>query len=66
MLMLGTHTSLPPSCRDGFACADDEALSEAISGGTLDDRWDEVVALVKDSVRDRLLVANPRHLSVPA
>ena len=54
------------AANDRLGCADGEALSEAISGGTLDDRWDEVVALVKDSVRDRLLVANPRHLGAPA
>jgi aminoglycoside phosphotransferase (APT) family kinase protein len=51
---------------DRLGCADDAALSEAISSGTLDGRWDEVVALVRNSVRDRLLVANPRHLSIPA
>lgn len=51
---------------DRLGCADDAVLSEAINSGTLDDRWDEVVAMSRDSVRDRLLVANPRHLGIPA
>lgn len=51
---------------DRLGCADDAALSAAIATGTLDDRWDEVVAVVRTSVRDRLLVTNPRHLTVPA
>ncbi|SDE90507.1 Predicted kinase, aminoglycoside phosphotransferase (APT) family [Blastococcus fimeti] len=46
-------------------CADDAALSRAITTGALDDRWDEVLEVVRASVRDRLLVANPRHLALP-
>lgn len=46
-------------------CADDAALSRAISTGALDDRWDEVLEVVRADVRDRLLVANPRHLARP-
>jgi hypothetical protein len=51
---------------DRLGCPDDAALSEAIAAGTLDDRWDDVVTVVRTSVRDRLLVANPRHLTAPA
>ncbi|SOC50963.1 Predicted kinase, aminoglycoside phosphotransferase (APT) family [Blastococcus aggregatus] len=50
---------------DGLDCADDAALSRAISAGALDDRWDEVLDVVRAGVRDRLLVANPRHLALP-
>ena len=49
----------------GLGVADDAALSEAIAGGSLDDRWDDVVAAVREGVRDRLRVAHPRHLAVP-
>jgi hypothetical protein len=51
---------------DLLGCADDTALSRAIAERTLDDRWDEVVEAVRAAVRDRLLVANPRHLTMPA
>ncbi len=50
---------------DGLDLADDAALSRAISTGALDDRWDEVLEVLRAGVRDRLLVANPRHLAVP-
>ncbi len=49
----------------GLGLADDAALSEAIAGGSHDDRWDEVVGAVREGVRDRLRVANPRHLAAP-
>ena len=45
---------------------DDAALSTAITTGSLDERWDDVVATVREAVRDELLVANPRHLELPA
>jgi aminoglycoside phosphotransferase (APT) family kinase protein len=51
---------------DALACVDDDALSTAITSGSLDDRWDDVVDAVREAVRDELLVANPRHLSAPA
>ena len=37
-------------------------LAGKIRDGTLDDRRDEVMACVLESVRAKLLVANPRHL----
>jgi hypothetical protein len=37
-------------------------LSRNIRDGTLDDRRDEVIACVRESVRAKLRVANPRHL----
>jgi Domain of unknown function (DUF6285) len=42
--------------------ADDAALAAAIRSGTLDDRLDEVRALVWAGVRDKLAVANPDYL----
>jgi aminoglycoside phosphotransferase (APT) family kinase protein len=51
---------------DLLGCPDDPALSRAIADGALDERWDDVVSAVRESVRDRLLVANPQHLGQPA
>jgi hypothetical protein len=51
---------------DALGAADDAALSAAITGGGLDHRWDDVVATVREAARDQLLVANPRHLALPA
>lgn len=42
--------------------ADDLELAERIRDGGLDDRIVEVRALVWDSVRDKLAVANPKYL----
>ena len=41
--------------------ADDAALAAAIRSGELDDRLPEVRALVWESVRDKLAVANPKY-----
>ena len=43
----------------GFA--DDGALSAAIRSGSLDDRWDEVVAAVAADVADKVAIANPKY-----
>jgi Domain of unknown function (DUF6285) len=45
--------------------ADDAALAAAIRSGELDNRLDEVRALVWQSVRDKLAVANPKYLTSP-
>ena len=42
--------------------ADDAALAAAIRDGTLEDRLDEVVDVVRQAVRAKLEVANPRYL----
>ena len=47
---------------DQLGMANDVELAEAIRSGRLDDRLDEVRSLVWDSVRDKLLVANPKYL----
>jgi hypothetical protein len=44
---------------------DDVAFTAAIRAGDLDDRMDEVRALVWQSVRDKLAVANPKYLTSP-
>ncbi len=49
-----------------FGVADDAELAAAIRRGDLDDRWAEVSAAVRETVRDKLLVANPKYLDNPA
>ena len=44
---------------------DDAELARKIREGELDDRLDEVRALVWASVRDKLSVANPKYLANP-
>ena len=41
---------------------DDEALARAIRNGELDGRLEEVTALVRESVVDKLRVANPGYM----
>jgi hypothetical protein len=48
-----------------LGAADDAALAAAIRAGQLDDRLAEVRALVWESVRDKLAVANPKYLDLP-
>jgi len=45
--------------------ADDAELAGAIRRGDLDDRYAEVAAAVRATVRDKLLVANPKYLDNP-
>ncbi|GAA1791196.1 phosphotransferase [Actinomadura chokoriensis] len=47
-------------------CESDADLAEAIREGTLDTRMEEVTQAVRDAIVDKLTVANPRHLSLPA
>jgi hypothetical protein len=42
--------------------ADEAALAKAIRDGSLDDRRDDVFTVVRDTVRAKLEVANPRYL----
>jgi hypothetical protein len=43
--------------------ADDAELAAAVREGRLDDRWDEVMTAVYESVVEKLRVANPGHLA---
>lgn len=43
--------------------ADDAQLAAAIRSGDLDDRLEEVRALLRDAVADKLAVANPKYLT---
>jgi len=51
--------------RDGLGALgfnDEDGLAAAIRAGDIDDRLDDVVAFVTETVRARLEVANPRYL----
>lgn len=47
---------------ESLGVADDTELAAAIRSGRLDDRLDEVRAAVRESVIDKLSVANPRYM----
>jgi len=49
-----------------LGCADDEALCAAIREGTLDHRFGDIAATVREMIVDKLTVANPGHLACPA
>jgi aminoglycoside phosphotransferase (APT) family kinase protein len=49
-----------------LGCADDAALCAAIRDGSLDHRFEEVVEAVRSATIDKLTVANPAHLALPA
>jgi len=44
---------------------DDAELCAAIRDGSLDGRFNDVTAAVRDLTADKLTVANPRHLAIP-
>ena len=48
-----------------LGCDDDAGLCAAIRDGSLDDRFGEVVEAVRAATIDKLIVANPGHLSLP-
>ena len=48
-----------------LGCGSDAALCAAIRDGSLDHRFDEVVAAVRATIVDKLTVANPAHLTLP-
>jgi aminoglycoside phosphotransferase (APT) family kinase protein len=48
-----------------LGCDDDAGLCAAIRDGSLDHRFGEVVEAVRAATIDKLIVANPGHLSLP-
>ncbi len=61
-LASGPHQAAAHAARvAALGMADDAALSAAIRAGRMDDRWDEVVASVSASVRDKLDVSHPGY-----
>ena len=51
---------------ESLGFVDDVALAAAIRSGALDDRIDDVTAVVRASVRDKLAVANPGYWNLPS
>ncbi len=61
-LELGEHHRRDHAARlERLGVADDHELAAAIRGGELDDRIDEVRAVIRADVDDRLSVANPSY-----
>ena len=46
-----------------IGAADDVELARRIRNGEFDDSLEEVMLTLKDSIRDKLLVANPKYLN---
>ncbi len=65
LLLRDDHRAAHRRRLENLGCRDDADLAEAIRDGRLDHRYDEVTAAVRDTVTDKLIVANPRHLAVP-
>jgi aminoglycoside phosphotransferase (APT) family kinase protein len=65
MLLADAHGAAHRRRLAGLGCADDADLARAIRSGALDDRFDDVVSAVRDTVTDKLLVANPGYLAQP-
>jgi hypothetical protein len=51
--------------RDGTVRELTEVLARGIRDGTLDIPWPDTVAAVRETVRAKLEVANPRYLDAP-
>ena len=63
-LRLGTGQAAAHAVRLAqLGCADDTELATRIREGALDDRLEEVRALVLADVHDKLAVANPKYLA---
>ena len=61
-LAVGEQQALDHATRlDDLGMKDDAELADAIRNGDLDDRFNEVVELVRASVLDKLAVANPSY-----
>jgi aminoglycoside phosphotransferase (APT) family kinase protein len=65
LLLRDDHRAAHRRRLETLGCRDDAELAAAIRDGRLDHRFDEVTAVVRDTVTDKLLVANPRHLALP-
>ena len=65
LVLAASHDAAHIDRLQALGVADDAALAAAIRSGALDDRLVEVRALVWQSVRDKLTVANPRYLTSP-
>jgi len=51
----------PPEDVAGAVRERNAELSSKIRSGDLDDRWDEVLALLRETIADKIAIANPRY-----
>jgi aminoglycoside phosphotransferase (APT) family kinase protein len=65
LLLRDEHRDAHRRRLESLGCRDEAELAQAIRDGRLDGRFDDVNAAVRDTVTDKLLVANPRHLAIP-
>jgi aminoglycoside phosphotransferase (APT) family kinase protein len=65
LLLRDEHGAAHRRRLETLGCRDDAELAQAIRDGSLDHRFDDVTAAVRDAVTDKLIVANPRHLASP-
>jgi aminoglycoside phosphotransferase (APT) family kinase protein len=65
LLLKDEHRDAHRRRLESLGCRDEAELAQAIRGGRLDGRFGDVNAAVRDTVTDKLLVANPRHLAIP-
>jgi hypothetical protein len=56
------HAAAHTAALARLGVTDEAELAQAIRSGLLDERLDEVVAVVRDTVRSKLEVANPAYL----
>ena len=59
------HAAAHRARLEGLGFGDDVALVAAIRDGSLDDRWEEVFAVVRETVGDKLAVSNPSYAPPP-
>jgi hypothetical protein len=65
LLLRDDHKAAHRRRLEPLGCRDDAELAQAIRDGRLDHRFDDVTAAIRDTVTDKLIVANPRHLAIP-
>jgi len=64
-LLAAAHEQRHQARLAALGCRDDAELCAAIRDGSLDHRFGDVTAAVRDMTADKLTVANPRHLAIP-
>jgi aminoglycoside phosphotransferase (APT) family kinase protein len=64
LLLRDEHRATHHRRLESLGCGDDAELAHAIRDGRLDHRFDDVIAAVRDTVTDKLIVANPHHLEI--
>lgn len=66
ILLSAAHQEAHHARLKALGCNSDADLAAAVRAGALEDRQDDVIAAIRDSLVDKLTVVNPRHLAIPA